>query len=150
MAMLEEPVPPETARRLRRAVLDLAVSDHRRRIPPVLHVGTPGGPAYAVADERGWDPGLRTDLVGAVLRRLGTGSATAWITRSGPLRIQDVDVDWLGPVVRAAAERRADVTYVVVTRHGWFDPRSGAHREWRRIRPRSGRDVPPMTDRDRL
>jgi hypothetical protein len=50
--------------------------------------------------------------------------------------MQDVDAAWLGPTIAAAAERGTDPAYVVVTRHGWFDPRSGLRAEWKRIRPR--------------
>jgi hypothetical protein len=39
-------------------------------------------------------------------------------------------------VVAAFAEREEDATFVVVTRHGWTDPRSGVGRTWRRIRER--------------
>jgi hypothetical protein len=48
--------------------------------------------------------------------------------------VQDVDAAWLGPSLGAAAERGLDPSYVVVTRHGWLDPRSGLRRTWRRIR----------------
>ncbi len=60
----------------------------------------------------------------------------AWVTRAGPLCLQDVDVAWLGAAVAAAEERGSDVAFVVVTRHGWTDPRSGLRREWKRIRER--------------
>ena len=72
--VLEEPVPSPTARLLRRAVLDLATTEHRRRVPPLLHVGTPGS-CLTVPDDAAWDHGLRTDIVGAALRRLD-GSAS--------------------------------------------------------------------------
>jgi hypothetical protein len=134
MTVLEEPVPAPTERLLRSAVLDLA-TERRRRVPPVLHVGAPGS-WMTVPDDRTWDHGLRTDLVGAALRRLDRPEAVAWVTRSGPLTMQDVDAAWLAPVVTAGAERDMDVTFVVVTRHGWVDPRSGVRRVWRRIRQR--------------
>ena len=117
------------------AVLHLATTDHRRRIPPVLHVGVPGGPASSVADDPAWDHGLRAEIVGAVLR-VRRDPPWVWLTRSGPLSLQDVDAAWLAPTVAAATERGVDPAYVVVTRHGWFDPRSGLRHEWRRIRRR--------------
>jgi hypothetical protein len=43
---------------------------------------------------------------------------------------------WLAPTVAAAGERGVDVAFVVVTRHGWVDPRSGLRQEWKRIRQR--------------
>ncbi|MGA8248897.1 MAG: hypothetical protein WB797_18470 [Nocardioides sp.] len=135
MAVLHHPLGSGHARLLRRAVLELATGEHRRHFTPVLHVGTPGGPTVAITDDPAWDHGLRTDLVGAALRALHD-PAWAWVTRTGPLTLQDVDAAWLGPTVTAAAERGADVAFVVVTRHGWTDPRSGVRREWKRIRQR--------------
>lgn len=116
-------------------MLLLATTDRRRHIPPVLHVGLPGGPTATVADDATWDHGLRTEIVGAVLRA-HRDPPWVWVTRSGPLSMQDVDAAWLGPTVAAAAERGVDPAYVVVTRHGWLDPRSGLLQEWKRIRRR--------------
>jgi hypothetical protein len=135
MPVLREPVPLPHRRLLRTAVLRLATTEHRRHVPPVLHVGVPGGPTTSVADDPDWDHGLRTEIVGAVLRRR-RDPPWVWVTRSGPLTVQDVDAAWLGPIVSAAAERGVDVAYVVVTRHGWTDPRSGLSQEWKRIRRR--------------
>jgi hypothetical protein len=129
------PVAPHDRRLLRLAVLALATGEHRRHVPPLLHLGTPGGREVVVAGEDGWDHGLRTELAGAVLKALGDPS-WAWLTRGGPLSLQDVDAAWLGPVLSAAAERDADLAFVVVTRHGWRDPRSGVEQRWRRIRRR--------------
>ncbi len=129
------PVPLRDRRLLRLAVLALATSEHRRHVPPLLHLGTPGGPEVVVAGDDAWDHGLRTELVGAALRALDD-PPWAWLTRSGPLSFQDADAAWLGPVLTAAAERGADVAFVVVTRHGWRDPRSGVEQRWRRIRQR--------------
>lgn len=138
MSAVVEPVPPATARLLRAAVLDLAASERRRHFPAVLHVGTPGGDEATVVDDRRWDAGLRADIAGAALRAAGQ-PATAWVTRPGGLALQDVDADWLGPLLRSAQEAEVDLVYVVVTRHGWVDPRSGVRREWRRIRDRRAR-----------
>jgi hypothetical protein len=133
--VLLDPLPARDRRLLREAVLALATGEHRRRFPPVLHVGTPGGPTLTVRDDPDWDHGLRTEIVGAALRSLDD-PAWIWLTRAGNLTFQDVDAAWLGPVVAAAHERGSDPAYVVVTRHGWRDPRSGASRHWRRIRSR--------------
>jgi hypothetical protein len=133
--VLREPLPLADRRLLRTAVLQLARGDHRRHVPPALHVGAPGGRTWTVADDPSWDHGLRTEIVGAVLRA-GHDPAWVWVTRSGPLSMQDVDAAWLGPTIAAAAERCAQVAYVVVTRHGWLDPRSGLRQEWKRIRQR--------------
>jgi hypothetical protein len=135
MPVLHEPLPLAHRRLLRTAVLHLAMTDHRRHIPPVLHVGVPSGPTSSVTDDPAWDHGLRTDIVGAVLRARGD-PPWVWVTRSGMLSWQDVDAAWLGPTIAAAAERGVDPAYVVVTRHGWIDPRSGLRQEWKRIRQR--------------
>ena len=137
MPALVEPVPPAIARLLRQAVLALATSERRRHFPAVLHVGTPGGAGSCGEDDRDWDAGLRADIAGAALRAVGR-TATAWLTRPGGLVLQDVDAAWLGPLLRSAEENDVDLVYVVVTRHGWVDPRTGVRREWRRIRDRRG------------
>jgi hypothetical protein len=133
--VLREPLSAADHRALRTAVLLLARSSPRRRVPPALHVGLPGGPTTTVLDDPAWDHGLRTEIVGAALRARAD-PAWVWVTRSGPLSFQDVDAAWIGPTVAAAAEREIDVAFVVVTRHGWIDPRSGLRREWKRIRSR--------------
>jgi hypothetical protein len=134
--VLVEPLPRRTTRLLRRAVLDLALSEHRAQVPPVLHTGMPGGPVTSVVDDRSWDHGLRTDIVATVLAATGEPAPLTWLTRGGPGSWQDVDAAWLGPVLAAYAEQRRDLTFVVVTRHGWTDPRSGVGRRWKRIRRR--------------
>ncbi|HET9843007.1 MAG TPA: hypothetical protein VFQ01_13460 [Nocardioides sp.] len=135
MPVLREPLALADRRVLRAAVLLLATTDRRRHVPPHLHIGVPGGHTTTVADDAEWDHGLRTELVGAALRA-GQDPPWVWVTRSGPLLLQDVDAAWLGPTVSAAAERGVDVAFVVVTRHGWTDPRSGLRQEWKRIRRR--------------
>ena len=136
MPVLHEPLPLPQRRVLRAAVLQLATTDHRRHVPPSLHVGAPGGPTTTVRDDATWDHGLRTEIAGAVLRA-ARDPFWIWVTRSGPLTLQDVDAAWLGPVVAATGERGVDAAYVVVTRHGWLDPRSGLTQEWQRIRDRA-------------
>jgi hypothetical protein len=132
--VLREPLAPGDRRALRTAVL-LAGEDRRRRLPHQLHVGVPGGPTNTVDDDPSWDHGLRADIVGAALRAQ-QDPRWVWVTRSGPLSMQDLDAAWLGPAIAAAAERESDIAYVVVTRHGWVDPRSGLTRGWQRIRRR--------------
>lgn len=132
MAVLESPVAPEVQRVLRAAVL-LAAAERRPRLPATLNVGVPDGPTTTVVDDPAWDHGLRTEIVGAALRAR-EDPAWVWVTRSGPMDLQDVDAAWLGPTLAAAAERGVELGYVVVTRHGWSDPRSGVRQEWKRIR----------------
>ncbi len=59
-----------------------------------------------------------------------------WLTRPGPLDVQDVDLAWLRAVTAVNGETERDLAYVVVTRDGWRDPRSGAGRTWLRLRQR--------------
>ena len=48
----------------------------------------------------------------------------------------DLDLAWVQAVRAAGAEAGVELTLVVVTRKGWFDPRSGVRREWKRLRTR--------------
>lgn len=145
MEGIGEPVGPHLRATLRRAVLDHVSSERRRAFPPLLHVGTPGGPQALFATEQ-LDPidhalldqGLRADVVAAMLARRPTPSVAplVWLTRPGELCLQDVDAAWLAAARGAAAEAGLPLTMVVVTRRGWWDPRSGATRTWRRLRAR--------------
>jgi hypothetical protein len=134
--VLDDLPPAGTARLLRRAVLDLARSEHRAHFVPALHTGLPGGPVVSVYDDLAWDHGLRTDIVAAVLGAFPEPPAMTWLTRSGAGTLHDADAAWLGPVLAAYAEHGRDPTFVVVTRHGWTDPRSGVGQRWKRIRQR--------------
>jgi hypothetical protein len=75
--------------------------------------------------------------VAALLRRTaGTEPRLVWLTRPGDLALQDLDAAWLAATRAAGAEAGLPLTMVVVTRHGWRDPRSGAGRTWKRLRAR--------------
>ena len=135
-----DPLTPQTHALLRRAVLDFRVSERRKVFPPVLHVGVPGGTELVFeprADEA-MDHGLRADLVAAFLRRTHTGPVEplVWLTRTGEFVLEDVDAAWLSAARSAYAEAGVALTMVVVTRRGWWDPRSGRRREWKRLRRR--------------
>jgi hypothetical protein len=130
---------------LRRAVLDHVTAETRRVFPPVLHAGVPGEhvldlPQHGVL----LDHGLRTDVVAALaararrdLDRTGVTAADplVWVTRPGSLDVRDDDLAWSAAAHAAALELAAPLPLVVVTRRGWCDPRSGASRTWRRLRP---------------
>jgi hypothetical protein len=136
-------VPPltrQTLALLRRAVLEHRDTERRRVFPPVLHVGLPGGHALAL-DHRYDGPiehGLRADLVAACLRATNTTEIEplVWLTRTGDFVLEDADADWMSAASSAFAEAGVPLTMVVVTRRGWWDPRSGARREWKRLRRR--------------
>jgi hypothetical protein len=135
-----EPLTPQTHTLLRRAVLEHRVSERRRTFPPVLHVGVPGALELAVDhDAEGpMEHGLRADLVAACLRHTCVGEVVplVWVTRTGDFVLEDSDAAWLSAARSAYAEAGVPLTMVVVTRRGWWDPRSGASREWTRLRRR--------------
>ena len=139
MEGIREPLSRSLHRTLRRAVLEHAASERRRNFAPLLHVGTPGGPQalFAAGPLGVTDHALRTDVVAALLRRTSSQDGRlVWLTRAGDLELEDVDAAWLAAVRAAGAEAGVPVTMVVVTRHGWRDPRSGAGQTWKRLRPR--------------
>ena len=137
-----DPLARRTSALLRQAVLTHATTERRRVHPEVLHVGLPGGPVAALClDEvEPSDPGLRTDVVAALrVRATGPGAAMedvplVWLTRTGGLELQDVDVRWLTAACAAYGEAGVPLSFVVVNRHGWRDPRSGLCRTWVRLR----------------
>jgi hypothetical protein len=140
MEGLTDPLPSATRRQLRRVVHEHAATDTGRgRCAPVLHVGVPGR-TVATLDLAGAepsDPGLRTDVVAALRVRAGADLGhLVWLTRGGDLGLQDVDAQWLAGARAAYDEAQAPLTFVVVTRRGWRDPRSGLGQTWARVRPR--------------
>lgn len=124
-------------------------AEPRRRFPAVLHVGRPGGPeTVRPARDTADDHALRVEVLEAMLRRVRAlptdrpadrpgDPALVWLTRSGPLALQDLDASW-GAAVRAATAELAmgPVPLVVVTRAGWWEPTTGSGRRWRRLRTR--------------
>lgn len=136
MPVLEEPLPRRTALLLREAVRRHALAEPRRRFAPVLHLGRPGGhERCAAAVGVGFDLALRCDVVAALLAATGSASHLVWLTRPGELEPHDVDLAWLAAARAAYAEADRDLSWVVITRRGWWDPRSGLRREWTRVRP---------------
>ena len=140
MEGIQEPMTRSLHRTLRRAVLEHAASERRRVFLPVLHVGTPGGPQalFASGPLGATDHGLRTDVVAALLRRTAGApdERLVWLTRAGDFERQDLDAFWLAAARAAALEAGVPLTMVIVNRHGWWDPRSGAGRTWKRLRDR--------------
>jgi hypothetical protein len=138
---IREPVPRPLAVVLRRAALAHARAEHRRGYPPLLHVGVPGGAeeVFTLAPGDPTDHAIRADVVAAMLQRVRRVSGAVplvWLTRAGPLDLQDVDAAWLAAARTATAEAGVVLTMVVVTRHGWADPRTGVRRQWKRLRER--------------
>lgn len=139
---LVAPLPHPVRLMLRSAVAEHARAERRLLFPPQLHVGTPGGfRVSTTVAETPADFGTRVDLVHAMVRRVeieDVGSAGAvpwvWLTRSGPARPDDFDLSVMAPALHAFAEAGQLLKYVVITRHGWHDPRSGLQRSWVRLR----------------
>jgi hypothetical protein len=135
-----DPLTPQTQALLRRAVLDFRVTERRKAFAPVLHVGVPGATRFAYEPRRDkpMEHGVRADLVAAFLHRTCAGPVEplVWLTRTGELVLEDVDAAWLSAARSAYAEAGVSLTMVVVTRRGWWDPRSGRRREWKRLRRR--------------
>lgn len=127
----------------RAAVIEFKESSPRGRTPVSLLVGAHGHDVarHVVAAEQILDQALRTDISAALLQRTAAaaGHRWAWLTRSGSLALHDADVAWSAAWQAACAESGVDVAFVVVTRTGWRDPRSGVVREWSRLRRRSAR-----------
>jgi hypothetical protein len=137
---LSEPLPDRTRRLLQQAVRELVAVEAGRVFPPLLHVGRPGtGAPWLDLDTTGpTDPGLRADVVAALRARAGADrDQLVWLTRPGPQELQDVDALWLAAARAAYTEAEAPLTFVVVTRQGWRDPRSGVGQRWTRLRPAS-------------
>lgn len=136
---LHEPVAPVLEKRLRRAVLDHTATEHRHSFLPLVHVGIPGGKevAHAHREDEPTDQWLRTDIIHSMRRRVGVPEPIVWLTRRGDLDIEDVDLRWLAAARQAFREIGAPLTYVVVTRNAWLDPRSGLSRRWKRLRYRN-------------
>jgi hypothetical protein len=136
MPSVTEPLPRETALLLREAVRRHVIGERRRRFAPVVHLGRPAGHQWhAPAAVGASDHALRTDVMGALLAQVGDRPHLVWLTRPGELVQHDVDAAWLSASASAYGESGRDLSFVVVTRRGWWDPRSGVRREWRRMRP---------------
>lgn len=125
--------------RARAAVLELARGESRRRHPVLVHVGDPVGRVSLAAGDAAPDHALRTDVLGALLWRHRSEQPLVWLTRTGPLDWQDVDARWFAGFEAARHEVGIGEQFLVVTRHGWHDPATGATRTWRRIRDRRRR-----------
>lgn len=142
MGELRDPAPSPEQVLLRRAVLEHVRSISGRTVPPVLHVGVPGGQVrdFVVRRDEPTDHALRADVVSAMVgRRPAADGRSAlpwvWLSRAGDLHLHDLDAQWLAAACTAYAEAGLDLTMVVVNRRGWRDPRSGTTRTWVRLRP---------------
>ena len=113
----------------------------RLRVGSDLWIGRPRGPVdeqigLRVGDDL--DAALRFEIALALMERFDkqapAGTPWMWLTRTGAPDTHDLDLAWLSGVLAAAAAASRDVEFVVVTRQGWYDPRSGAVQRWARVR----------------
>lgn len=135
---LQAPLARPVERMLRRAAWEHAVSTKQRILVPQLHVGVPGEPHPVVAAVEGGgipDQALCADALHAMRGEAGDRSMV-WLVRTGPREPQDVDLAWLAAARQAFAEAGDELVFVVVDRHGWWDPRSGLQATWARLRRR--------------
>ncbi|NYG56165.1 hypothetical protein [Nocardioides perillae] len=160
---MSRPIRPDPARWrqdvLRAAVLDLAGRGLPTVFTPTVSVGDPRGRWSRVADHgagtggttgpRGHaraapvvlDHALRCDLVAIMLGRalpddVACPAPITWLARPAVWDEPDCERAWLAAADCAHRELGVPLTFVVVTRQGWRDPRTGEERTWRRLRAR--------------
>jgi hypothetical protein len=156
MTGLSEPVDPGLATALRATALELRDRRRGRRFPAEVSVGRLGRPPHArpwfeVPAHEVLDLALRTEIVGALLQVATDREQVpvACLARPGALTWHDLDAQWWPAFHAAYAEAEVPLVAVVVTKNGWWDPRSGLRREWRRLRFRTAeRPVDPEDPED--
>jgi len=138
---LHDPLPAPLERLLRQAAYDHAVNDARRLFTPQLHIGVPGRPHFVLPADIAADRTVRTDAIAAMLERSRADGVTrplCWLVRPGGLDswLTALESDWLAAARTAYAEADERLVFVLVSRRGWRDPRSGLGRTWERLRAR--------------
>lgn len=108
----------------------------RRRVPVVLHLGTPGGEQRRITEAGWYDAGTRADLVSRALEGLSCPAPLIWLARTGPLLTASVDLAWLAAARTAHARHGSELAhFFVVTRQGWADLVADEEHPWHRVRP---------------
>lgn len=146
MAPVSEPLDAHLARRLRGLVARLFRRTARTRagFPLRVCVGDLAAVApasFTVRPEDRLDLDSRTEILSALLDAVRSARGAhrdpvpwIWLERRGTPHWHDADAAWLAAAAQAAGEADADLGFVVVTRRGWYDPRSTVRREWARPR----------------
>jgi hypothetical protein len=150
--MLKDPLPLAVRAALREAVLDLKARHHTLSFPPEIQLARPGSPTirWRVVDELSsgvrsesamLGTGLEVDVMRSLLKQPSDSSppehdAWIWLARPGELTWHDLDAVWLAAARCAHEEAGWDLTMAVLTKQGWYDPRSGCSRRWKRLRSR--------------
>lgn len=138
---------------LRAAVVDLAGRGLPVTFAPTLSVGDPRGRWTRFADRAAGprtrsreqaavlDHALRCDVVATLLGRalpddVACPRPLTWLARPAVWDDPDCERAWLAAADCAHRELGLPLAFVVVTRQGWRDPRTGEERTWRRLRAR--------------
>lgn len=132
MAMVMEPPDHELGHLFRQVVLGLRGRPSPAGWPVRLDLGRQldSGVTLTLPGSAGrWDHALRSDIIAALVHKV-PGEAVIRLSRAGVPCPHDADLLWLSAARHACAEAGRDLTFVVVTRTGWFDPRSGVCRTW--------------------
>lgn len=137
---LTEPLPRALRAGLRDTLLALKARVRTRAFHPELALGVPGGKCvtFELSPADRYDHALRADIIGAMLHRARSvcPEQVCWLSRPGHPSLHDLDADWLAAARTAYAEAGAPLTMVIITKTGWFDPRTGVGQTWRRLRRR--------------
>lgn len=147
--------PPLPRGDLRRAVLRLRATSARDGFPSRLLLGVPGGTVVGLVLPTpvprplpagvATDHALRTDVVRALLDRwersapAGLAPPVLQLARSGSLELHDADLAWAAAGEAAYGSAGMVARTVVLTRQGWYAPRTDERQVWRRLRDRTGR-----------
>jgi hypothetical protein len=112
---------------------DVVAAMRARQLRPAYRADVPERPGPA-DDRGGRAPGRAGRRRGDAEPAEAGEPILVWLTRSGPLELADIDVDWFAAARHAFAEAGAPLHFAVVNRHGWRDPATGSGRQWRRLR----------------
>lgn len=143
MALINDPPGRAIGTALRSQVAALrARSPRGKAVFPVRIAALPAlpgpaaGPEFTVGSGEHLDLAARTEAVGTLLDLAGDTERPPWLLlfRPGRPGVHDADAEWLAAALAAYGETGRELTFVVITRTGWYDPRSGACRTWARLR----------------
>jgi hypothetical protein len=113
--------------------------ESRRVFDAIVNVGTLAGSRDSFVaraqDLPALDPGLRIDVVCALLDDNDPRAAAVWLTRPGAPSPHDLDLQWMAAATSAFGIHGRELAgFYAITRSGWLDLRTGQCRVWRRLR----------------
>lgn len=142
--ILTDPLSPRWERSLREEVRALREGP-RGAFPVLLAAGQPAGSRLTLpaAPLEPIDGALRVDLLDALLSRAGQRVTDPWVWLSRPGTIAPderwADRWWTAAFTQLCCQSPEIATttaFLVLTRSGWYDPRSECCRRWTRLRRR--------------